>query len=433
MAAPNVFTQILDYANRANPYPLYAELRKTPVARQDNGSYVVSTYREIEQLLHDPRISADMSNLAHPGVGTGDTPGAVPNFLNRDPPDHDRLRRLAMRHFGPPHTPGRVDGMAPDLRGIVTRLIDDFAGKDQVDIVDDFAFPFPVTVICELLGVPREDVSRFHGWVEAGVAGIDPQAGPEQHQKVAEAREGLGQYMTELIEAHRQAPGDDLLSALATDDGPEGRMSQEDLLSTSFLLLIAGHETTVNLIANGTLTLLRHPEVLQRLRRDPELVIRIVEEVLRYEPPVHLVPWKVALDDIEIADTTIPAGSQVLLVLASGNRDPDHSPDPDRFDPDRFNPDRYGLARDYVQHLSFSSGIHYCFGAPLARLEAQIALDELARRLENPRLVADPPPYRPNPVLRGPLHLLVDFDRVTPAQPAADTTRAYESTAQPSI
>jgi cytochrome P450 len=220
---------------------------------------------------------------------------------------------------------------------------------------------------------------------------------------------------------------------LATDDGPEGRMSQEDLLSTSFLLLIAGHETTVNLIANGTLTLLRHPEVLQRLRRDPELVIRIVEEVLRYEPPVHLVPWKVALDDIEIADTTIPAGSQVLLVLASGNRDPDHSPDPDRFDPDRFNPDRYGLARDYVQHLSFSSGIHYCFGAPLARLEAQIALDELARRLENPRLVADPPPYRPNPVLRGPLHLLVDFDRVTPAQPAADTTRAYEPTAQPSI
>jgi cytochrome P450 len=202
---------------------------------------------------------------------------------------------------------------------------------------------------------------------------------------------------------------------MATDDGPDGRMTQDELLSTAKLLLVAGHETTVNLITNGTLTLLRHPDVLEQLRRDPELVIRMVEELLRYEPPVHFVPWKVALDDIEIADTTIAAGSQVILVLASGNRDPDHVRDPDRFDPNRFDPDRFGLARDNDQHLAFSSGIHYCFGAPLARLEAQIALGELARRLENPRLAADPPPYRPNPVLRGPLHLPVEFDHVTPA------------------
>jgi cytochrome P450 len=424
MAAPSVFAQILDYTNRPNPYPLYAELRKTPVARQEDGSYVVSTYREIEELLHDPRLSSEMSNLAHPAPGANQTPGLVPSILHLDPPQHDRLRRLAMRPFGPPHTPGRIDGMAPDLRGIVTRLIDDFAGRNQVDIVDEFAFPFPVTVICELLGVPHEDVPRFHAWVEAGLEALDPKAaGPEQQQKTAHAIAELGRYLTGLIEAHRRAPGDDMLSALATDDGPEGRMSPEELLSTAFLLLIAGHETTVNLIANGMLTLLRHPDVLERLRRDPELAIRMVEELLRYEPPVHFVPWRAALDDIEIADTTIPKGSQVVLVLASGNRDPAHVRDPDRFDPDRFDPDRFGLARDNEQHLAFSSGIHYCFGAALARLEAQIALGELARRLEHPRLVADPPPYRPNPVLRGPLHLPVEFDRVTPAQPTVDSTR----------
>jgi len=427
MTAPSVFAQILDYTNRPNPYPLYAELRKTPVSRQENGSYVVSTYREIEELLHDPRLSSDMTNLAQPAVGVDDTK----SFINLDPPHHDRLRRLAMRHFGPPHTPGRVDGMAADLRGIVTGLIDDFADKNEVDIVDEFAFPFPVTVICELLGVPREDAPRFHAWTEAGLAALDPAAGPDQQQKATEAIAAMGEYLTGLIETHRRAPGNDLLSAMATDDGPEGRMTPDELLQTALLLLVAGHETTVNLITNGTLTLLRHPDVLERLRRDPDLVIRLVEELLRYEPPVHFVPWRAALDDIEIADTTIPAGSQVILVLASGNRDPDHVRDPDRFDPDRFDPDRFGLARDNDQHLAFSSGIHYCFGAPLARLEAQIALGELARRLENPRLVTDPPPYRPNPVLRGPLHLPVEFDHVAPAQPTA-ATRPQEPEEQPS-
>ena len=363
MTAPSVFAQILDYTNRHNPYPLYTELRKTPVTRQEDGTYVVSTYREIEELLHDPRLSSDMTNLAQPGVGVDKT---TATFINLDPPGHDRLRRLAMRHFGPPHTPGRVDGMAPDLRGIVTRLIDDFAGKNEVDIVDEFAFPFPVTVICELLGVPIEDAPRFHAWTEAALAEDDPSSSPEQLQKAAEAIAAMGEYLTGLIETHRRAPGNDLLSAMATDDGPEGRMTQEDLVATALLLLIAGHETTVNLITNGTLTLLRHPDVLERLRRDPDLVIRLVEELLRYEPPVHFVPWRAALDDIEIANTAIPAGSQVILVLASGNRDPDHVPDPDRFDPDRFDPDRFGLARDNAQHLSFSSGIHYCFGAPLA-------------------------------------------------------------------
>ena len=180
-------------------------------------------------------------------------------------------------------------------------------------------------------------------------------------------------------------------------------MSREELIGTARLLLFAGHETTVNLITNGVLTLLRHPGVLERLRHEPDLAIRTVEELLRYEPPVHFLPNRVAFDDIDVAGATIPKGSPITLALASGSRDPGRFRDPDRFDPDREN----------NQHLGFGSGIHYCFGAPLAREETQIALTELGRRLVNPRLVADPPPYRGSPVLRGPRHLLVEFDRVT--------------------
>jgi cytochrome P450 len=417
-APPSVFAQILDYANRADPYPLYAELRKTPVARQGDGSYVVSTYAEIVALLHDPRISSDDRNLSHAGGATEEPPGLPPSFLRTDPPEHDRLRRLVTRHFGPPHTPGRVDGMVPELRKTVSGLIDGLAGSSEVDIVDQFAYPFPVSVICELLGVPREDEPRFRGWADALVQALDPGVADPvdvQRRRVAAMTE-MGRYFAGLVEAHRRSPGSDLLSAMATDDGPEGRLTDGELLTTAFLLLIAGHETTVNLITSGMLTLLRHPDVLERLRREPELGVHLVEELLRYEPPVQFIPRRAALDDIEIAGTTIPKGSRVVLVLASGSRDPAHVRDPDRFDPNRFDPDRFGLARDTDQHLGFGGGIHYCFGAPLARLETQIALVELARRLEAPRLVVDPPPYRTNPVLRGPRHLQVAIDGILPGQ-----------------
>src|SRR4051812_44057818 len=413
----SVFAQILDYANRADPYPLYAELRKTPVARQDDGSYVVSTYQEIVDLLHDPRISSDARSAGATGAGE-DPPGVPPAFIRTDPPEHDRLRRIVNRHFGPPHTPGRVDGMVPDLRRVVSGLIDGLAGQPEVDIVDQFAYPFPVTVICELLGVPREDEPRFHVWAQALVDALDPGAGnpDELQRRRTSALTELGMYLAGLVDAHRGSPGADLLSALATDDAdPEGRLTDVELLANAVLLLVAGHETTVNLITNGMLTLLRNPDVLERLRRDPELAIHLVEELLRYEPPVHFLPNRAALDDIDIAGTTIPKGARVVLVLAAGSRDPDQVHDPDRFDPDRFDPDRFGLARDRDQHLGFGGGIHYCFGAPLARLETQIALAELARRLVNPRLVVDPPPYRDNAVLRGPRHLQVAIDGITPA------------------
>jgi cytochrome P450 len=437
VAAPDVFAQILNYANRPNPYPLYAELRKTPVARQADGSYVVSTYREIEELLHDPRISSDRRTGAgaqEAGAAAEEAEEVLGGFIATDPPEHDRLRRLAMRQFGPPHTPDRIDAMQPELVEIVTHLIDAFDGKTQVDLVDDFAYPFPVTVICRLLGVPREDEPRFHVWADAIVEAIGARGenAAELRRQSDQAFAQLGQYLAGLADARSHEPGDDLLSGLVTDDGPEGRMSREELMGTAALLLFAGHETTVNLIANGMLTLLRHPDVLARLRREPEVAIRLVEELLRYEPPVQFLPNRYALDDVEIAGTTIPAGSQIILVLASGSRDPEHVRDPDRFNPDRFDPDRFGLARDDDQHLGFGGGIHYCFGAPLARLEAQIALSELARRLEHPRLLADPPPYRPNPVLRGPRHLPIEFDQVAPAKQTA-TTRRNEPEKQPSV
>jgi cytochrome P450 len=210
-------------------------------------------------------------------------------------------------------------------------------------------------------------------------------------------------------------PGEDLLSALATDGRTWEGMSRAELLSNASLLLIAGHETTVNLITNGMLTLLRHPDLFERIRTVPGFAIRTVEELLRYEPPVHILVRQ-ALDDIDVAGTSIPVGARISLVLAAGSRDPDHVHDPDRFDPDRHDLQRVDFSPGESQHLGFGGGVHFCFGAPLARLETQIALTELARRLENPRLLADPPPYRPNAVLRGPRHLPVGFDRIRPAE-----------------
>jgi cytochrome P450 len=374
----DLYAQILDFDNRANPYPLYSELRKTPVLRAQDGSYVVSTYREVMALIHDPRL--------------GTTGGVAPeSFIGMDPPEHDRLRRLATRHFD------QSAAVRPRMERIAAGLIDQMHGRDQVDIVDDFAYPIPVTVICEQLGVPPEDEPRFHPWVEAIITGLDPRPGQQGGREGAIAE--MSEYLSGLVERYRTTPASGLLSGLANEKG----LTTERVLATARLLLIAGHETTVNLIANGMLTLLRHPHILDRLRDDPDLVVPMVEELLRYEPPVQILPsFYISLDDIEVAGTTIPKGARIVLALAAANRDPDRFPDPDRFDPDRTD----------NQHLGFFSGIHYCFGAALARQEAQVALAEAARRLVNPRLVQDPPPYRQNPTLRGPRHLPVAIDGV---------------------
>ncbi|MFJ3216308.1 cytochrome P450 [Kitasatospora sp. NPDC086801] len=394
-AADTLFRRITDYANRADPYPLYAELRDHGVARQDDGSYLVGTYHEVAALLHDPRISSDRRNRTVPDEASGVVPVA---FIGRDDPEHERLRNIAMRPFGPPHAPARVDAMHDEIAQITRELIDGLRGRDRIDLVEDFAYPLPVTVICRLLGVPREDEPRFHAWSETLIAGFDPtpDSDPAERQRLAtQARMEMGTYLGELAESRRGKPSGDMLSAFVNDPGPSGGFTQPELMATAVLLLIAGHETTVNLITNGVLTLLRHPETLELLRDKPELMPRAVEELLRYEPPVQLLPQRTALTDIEVAGVTVPKGAPLILVLASGNRDPLRFQEPDRFDPNRQD----------NQHLGFGSGVHSCFGAPLARVEAQLALTALIHRLDGPRLLQDPPEYRRSPVLRGPRHL----------------------------
>ena len=406
MPDATLFQQVVAYANRANPYPLYAQLRETPISLQEGFGFVASTHDLIATLLADPRLSSEGRRVGPAAAQSayGNEAAPRPGFLVLDPPAHDRLRALTMKHFGPPDDPDRVEGMRPDITRIVTDLLDAQRGKTQFDVVDDLAYPLPVTVICELLGVPHEDEPRFRVWSDALVATLNPDPTvmtPELQQEVAQASMQIRQYMAELIAAHRANPGDDLLSAMATDHDPGAPMDEQDLISTAILLLIAGHETTVNLIANGMLTLLRYPDQLDRLRHDPSYATAVVEELLRYEPPVQFT-IRTALADMPVNGADVPEGAPLVLLLAAGSRDPACFADPDRFFPDR--PDN--------QHFGFGGGIHYCFGGPLARVETQVALVEMARRLENPRLVTDAPPYRPSPVLRGPRHLEVAFDRV---------------------
>ncbi|GGR74332.1 MULTISPECIES: cytochrome P450 [Streptomyces] len=420
MVEETPWQQALRYANRANPYPFYEELRKTPVARQPDGTYVVSTYREIVTLLHDPRVSSDPRKRPAPAAAQaeGSEEQAAepirevltePNIITCDPPEHDRDRRMMMPHFvGPPHAPHLISDLEPDIRRIVDGLLDGMKGKNRIDAVDDFAYPLPVTVICKVLGVPMEDEPRFHHWVETALDALDfgPEAASEEiRSRRAGGRQAVqefARFADALLDRYARQPGPGMLSAMANDNGPEGRMPKGVLASNALLLIFAGHETTVNLIAHSVLTLLRHPDALEKLRRRPELIVPAVEELLRFESSVQFWHTRSAVEDIDIAGTTIPAGAPIFLVYGSANRDPERFTDPDRLD----------LERRDNEHLGFSQGIHFCFGAPLARLEVQIAVGEFVRRVRNPRLVEDPPPYRHNQIFRGPRHVLVDIDGI---------------------
>ncbi|MFJ5897988.1 cytochrome P450 [Streptomyces sp. NPDC093064] len=400
MAVDTLLERITDYANRPDPYPLYAELREAGVARQTDGSYLVGTYYDIVALFHNPRLSSDRRNRAAPYRDL-DAEDQQHSFIRLDDPEHRRLRSLATRPFGPPHSPGRIDAMRGEITGITEELIETLRSCTRVDVVDDFAYPLPVTVICRLLGVPREDEPVFREWSAAIIESVDIRPGedPGERQRAGiQARAQMGSYLVDLAEQRRGRPSDDMLSAFVNDPDPSGALTREELSATAVLLLVAGHETTVNLITNGVLTLLRHPDQLERLRREPGLLPGAVEELLRYEPPVHMLQ-RVPLTHIEVAGQTIPKGVPVVLVLASGNRDPRRFREPDRFDP----------AREDNQHLGFGSGIHICYGAPLARIEAQIALGALLPHLSTATLVEDPPPYRQSVVLRGPRHLPIEL------------------------
>jgi len=418
MTPEQAFAEAMKYENRANPYPFFDELRKTPVARVTDGIYAVSGFDEIITLTHDPRVSSDLRNRAQAPAQRGnkseDTSsvmekyGKDPMMITADPPDHDRARRQAMRHFGPPHSPDLIPRMEPECQRIVNDLLDKAMGKTRIDFVDEYAYRLPVAIICQILGVPLTDEPLFHDWIADLMAGADmgpeaatPEAG-RLREKAAESRLVLAKYIIGLVQSAEKTPGNGMISKLVHDDGADGRMSDSEIVTNTILLLIAGHDSTVNLISHTILTLLRNPGSIELLRRRPNLVPGAIEEALRLQSSVQFFPSRTALADIEIGGTTIPKGSPIFLLYGAANRDPRRFAEPNKFDPERKD----------NQHLGWGGGIHVCFGGPLARLEVNTAVEAFLRRVENPRLVVDPPPYRPSQIFRGPRHLLLDVDGV---------------------
>ena len=420
--AEAAWAEAMRFENRHDPYRFFDQLRATPVVQVADRTYVVTGYRELMSLAHDPRISSDITRSPlgnQPGIASSPPPGAediqaygrAKTIIMSDPPDHDRARRQVMRHFAPPHSPDVIPKMEPDIQRLCNELLDNVKAKggNTFDIVDDYAYPVPVAVICQVLGIPLKDEPTFHGWIFDFMAGLD--LGPEGATEEGQARAAKGkastaelsQYLADLIQGYLREPGEGLLSKLVNDDGPDGPMSPQEAASNAVLLLIAGHDSTVNTIAHCVLTLLRNPESLDLLRSRPELIPRAIEEVQRLQSAVQFFPSRSATADIEISGTVIPAGSVVHLVYGAANRDPEMFPEPSKFDPERPN----------NQHFGWGSGIHTCMGGPLARLEVNLAVENFLRRVENPRLVVDPPPYRQSQVFRGPRHLEVEFDRIT--------------------
>jgi cytochrome P450 len=332
----------------------------------------------------------------------------APSMIVSDPPDHDRTRRQAMRHFGPPHSPDLIPSMEAECKRIVNDMLDKVKGKKRIDVVDHYAYPLPVTVICRMMGVPLRDEPQLHDWVADAMAGLElgPDAATEEGQRRKEKGQASAQamvkYMTELVESVQKNPTDGMISHMANDTGPGGRMSTGEIISNCILLFIAGHDSTVNLIAHSVLTLLRNPGSFDMLRSRPELIPRAIEEVLRLQSSVFFWPTWTAMDDIEVSGTTIPKGSPIFFMYGPANRDPEQFRNPNKFD----------LEREEKDSLGWGSGIHVCFGGALARLEVNTALEVFLRRVENPRLVVDPPPYRRNALFRGPLHLEIDIDGI---------------------
>jgi cytochrome P450 len=410
-AAPEILFNPLDPGFRIDPYTVYARLRaEGPVYRAPWGGFVFSHYAPCEALLRDARSSSDFRNsdafraFVEQQGGNADEGfiGGTRPFLFLDPPDHTRLRGLVNKAF----TPRTVEGLRSRIQEIVNELLDRAERKGTLEVVEDFAYLVPVQVICEMMGVPLSDHPLFQDWSRELARSLDPEEflPPEVLERRQRAVESFGEYFSNLIEQRRSQPSDDLLSALIAAEEAGDKLSSLELLATCILLLVAGHETTVNLIGNGTLALLRHPDQLALLRADPSLARSAVEEFLRYDPPVQFT-GRVALEDITIGEVTIPKGQQAVILLASANRDPDVFTEPDRLD----------IARAENRHLSFGHGIHYCVGAPLARLEAEIALGTLVQRFPEMRLLTEAPAYKENIVLRGLASLPIGLSRAAVA------------------
>ncbi|MFD3559836.1 cytochrome P450 [Streptomyces sp. NPDC058686] len=377
----------------ADPYPVYAALRaKGPVHRvlvpESGEAWLVVTRDAARAALTDPRLRNDIRHSASWRDDGGHAIGR--NLLQTDPPQHTRLRRLVAGHFAP----GRITALRPRIADIATDLLAELPHQGTADLVSAYALPLPVTVICDLLGIPASDRAAFHAWSNALVMPASPE------QAVAAATE-LTVYLGELIERKRRTPDAGLLGVLVAGAAGDDPLATDELLGMAFLLLVAGHETTVNLISGTLHALLSHPDQLDLLRAEPELTGAAIEESLRYNSPVHASAFRFAAEPLDIAGTHIPAGDAVLVSLAAASRDPLHFPDPDRFD----------LRRAPNSHLGFGHGLHHCLGAPLARAEATIALRLLLR--DRPALEFARHPatltWRTSTLLRGltelPLHV----------------------------
>lgn len=400
---------LFDPANRPDPYPLFHKLRAAgPFTMADGAITVIGSHERSTALLRDPTLSSDRSRTLLPRRFNRRRGERPTSFLSMDPPDHTRLRKLVSKAF----TPRVIAGLAPRITEIVDELIAGF-GADGFDVVSQLAYPLPVRVICELLGVPESDHDLFEGWSRLLVRGLDPAMSitdPAEAADVERASDEFQAYFRGVIADRRREPGDDLLSRLVQIEEQGDQLSEDELISTCTLLLVAGHETTANLIANGVLALLRHPDQLAALRADPELIGGTVEEVLRYDPPVQLTT-RVVRKPTPLGDVVVPTDGVLLILLGAANRDPAVFDEPDRFD----------ISRDTKQHLSFAAGAHFCLGAPLARLEGTIALSAFAGRVVDPELDAASLRYRPHVNLRGPERMVVGFSAVRPADHGSDS------------
>ncbi|WP_030990288.1 cytochrome P450 family protein [Streptomyces sp. NRRL WC-3744] len=392
---------------RRDPHAVYAHLRTAaPVCPMrpphGNETYLITRYDDARAALSDPRLSKDMYGAmdAYRRIFGDSSVALDDNMLNSDAPKHTRLRRLVNSAF----TPRRVEALRPRIEGIVQDLLDECPAREPFDLLPAFAFPLPIAVICDLLGVPPEDRGRMqHLSTTVAQTGFGEEAKRAQQR----AEEDLHAYFTDLITAKRERPRDDLLSALIAARDNDGGLTESELVSTAFLLMFAGHKTTAYLIGNAVHHLLSHPAELRAVREDPELIRAAVEELVRYDGSVESATFRYATEDVEYSGTLIPKGALVQIALSSANRDPL------KFDaPDELDVRRPGNAQD--AHLGFGHGSHYCLGAPLARLETQLALTRLFERF--PRMAPADPAGEPRwlevpfPAFRGLAELPVVLD-----------------------
>jgi cytochrome P450 len=355
---------------------------------------VFSSYQDCDDVLRHPSSASDRlkSTAAQREIAEGAEarPMGPPGFLFLDPPDHTRLRKLVSKAF----VPKVVKALEPDITALVDGLLDKVEEQGSFDVIADLAYPLPVAVICRLLGVPIEDEPKFSHASALLAAALDPvisftgQA-PDSFDEMFEAGLWLRGYLRELIARRRSDPGDDLMSGLIHVEESGDQLTEDEIVATCNLLLVAGHETTVNLIANAILAMLRHPAQWTALGSDPQRVSAVVEETLRYDPPVQLM-GRIAADDMTIGEATVPKGDVMMLLLAASHHDPAAFDRADEFDPDREN----------IRHLAFGKGPHFCLGAPLARLEAAVALSKVTARFPHAEMVGEPQ-YKPNLTLRG--------------------------------